>query len=173
MTPISARSRSSVTVGCSVSVPSGCLALMMTRRPLDPRKCNVLFDANAFDRDGGPSDADVDRLLELGRSQKVILIAPGSVRGEIQNPRTPGHVQAAALPQIFSYGVEPNDSERARYREVRDILRGNATDDRHDADARHVVEAAKYGGYFITHDRRINRTKRADLEQVLPRSLWI
>jgi hypothetical protein len=31
----------------------------MTRRPLDPRICNVLFDANAFDRLGGPEDADV------------------------------------------------------------------------------------------------------------------
>jgi hypothetical protein len=32
----------------------------MTRRPLDPRKVNVLFDANAFDR-GADDGAEVDR----------------------------------------------------------------------------------------------------------------
>lgn len=145
----------------------------MTRRPLDPRIVNVVFDANTFNRDGGPEDAAVDRLLELGRSRKITLIMPWSVRPEIEDPRTPAHVQKAALPQFFSYQVGQNTAEQALQRQVRAILQGNATPGRHDADAQHVVEAAKYGGYFITHDRRINHTKRGELEAVLPPSLWI
>jgi hypothetical protein len=144
------------------------------RRPLDPRLVNTVFDANAFDRDGGPDDADVDRLLALGCAGEITLMMPWSVRPEIEHPRTPAHVRQAALPQIFSYRVELTDSERELYRRIRAILQGNATPGKHDADARHVAEAAKYGaGYFITHDHRINRTKRASLEAVLPPSLWI
>jgi hypothetical protein len=142
-------------------------------KPLDPRGVNVTFDANAFKRDGSPDDADVDRLVELGRAGKIILVTPWSVRAELADARTPAPVRSAALPQIFSCPVEQTANEVDRFEHVRAILQGNATPGKHDADARHVAEAAKYGGYFITHDRRINRTKRAELEAVLPPSLRI
>jgi hypothetical protein len=77
------------------------------------------------------------------------------------------------MPQIFSYRVGQIESERELYRRVRDILQGNAAPGKHDADAQHVAEAAKYGGYFITHDRRINHTKRQALQAILPPSFWI
>jgi hypothetical protein len=142
------------------------------RRPLDPRRVNVLFDANAFDG-VGPDDANVDRLIVLGRSRKINLVTPWSVRTELQNLRTPTSVQDAALPQIFSYIVGETAGEQDLYRRIRGILQGDAARGKHDADARHVTEAAKYGGYFITHDRRITHTKRQALEAVLPPSLWI
>ena len=42
-------------------------------------------------------------------------------------------------------------------------MRGNAKPGRHDADAIHIVEAAKHGGrYFITNDVRI-LSKKEDL----------
>jgi len=144
----------------------------MTRRPLDPSKVNVLFDTNAFEGIG-PSDADVDRLLELGRSRKIILVAPWSVRCELHHPHTPARVREATIPQIFSYIVGQNSAEQELYRRVREILQGNAAPGKHDADARHVAEAAKYGGYFITQDHRINKTKREALEVVLPPRLWL
>jgi hypothetical protein len=144
----------------------------MSRRPLDPRKINVLFDSNAFDR-GADGGAEVDRLLGLRASGKITLIAPGGVRQEIHHPRTPASVREAVASQIFSLPVGLNIHERQQLDRIRAILRGNATSGKHDADARHVFEAAKHGGYFITHDKRINHTKRRELEAVLPPSLWI
>ena len=104
----------------------------------------------------------------------VILIAPGSVRREAQHPNTPDSVRTIISDQIFSLPVENNRDERQLFNRIRAILRGNAASGRHDNDARHVFEAAKYGGgYFITHDGRINQTKRQELETVLPPSLRI
>jgi hypothetical protein len=39
-------------------------------------------------------------------------------------------------------------------------------------DADHLFEAAKYGGYFITHDQRI-LTRAGRLREVLPPSLTV
>jgi hypothetical protein len=145
----------------------------MTRRPLDPRKVNVLFDANAFDR-GADGGAEVDRLLALRAAGKINLIAPGGVRQETQHPRTPASVREVVSWQTFSLPVGLNVNERQQLSRIRAILQGNATPGKHDDDAWRVFEAAKYGGgYFITHDRRINQTKRQELESVLPPSLWI
>jgi hypothetical protein len=145
----------------------------VTRRPLDPRKVNVLFDANAFDR-GADGGAEVDRLLALRAAGKINLIAPGGVRQEAQHPHTPASVREIVSGQIFSLPVGLNMNERQQLDRIRAILQGNAAPGKHDDDAKHVFEAAKYGdGYFITHDRRINQTKRQALELELPPSLWI
>jgi hypothetical protein len=144
-----------------------------TRHPLDPRKVNVLIDANALDPSDG-HDADVDRLLALKAVGKIKLIASGGVREEAQHPPTPPAVRENVSAQIFSLPVSLNEVERRQLAGIRAILQGNAAPGQHDADARHVFEAGKYGGgYFITHDRRINKTKRQELEAVLPPSLWI
>jgi len=142
------------------------------RRPLDPRMVNVLFDANAFDRlaDGN----EVDRLLALQADGKINLIAPQGVRREVQHPNTPKAIRDVVSLQIFALPTELNSEERQELARIRAILQGNAASDKHAADAQHVFEAAKYGGgYFVTHDRRINHTKRQELEAVLPPSLWI
>jgi len=140
------------------------------RRLLDRRKVNVVFDANAFDQ----QPDQVKRLLALKAANKIGLIAPGGVRKEIQHPNTPAVVREIVLEQIYSLPVEPNDAERRQFTRIHAILQGNAAPGKHAADARHVFEAAKYGGdYFITHDRRINQTKRRELQVVLPPSLRI
>ncbi|HKN10309.1 MAG TPA: hypothetical protein VJ376_12630 [Pseudomonadota bacterium] len=145
----------------------------MSRRPLDPRKVNVLIDNNALDPSGG-YQAEVDRLLGLKAAGKVVLIAPGGVREEALHPNTPPVVRESVADQVFSLPVGLNQAEQQLLATIRSILQGNAAPGLHDADARHVFEAAKYGGgYFITHDRRINKTKRQELEKILPPSLWI
>lgn len=141
--------------------------------PIDPRLCNVTVDANALDRTGGLQDANVERFIELADTQRITLLVPGSVRAEIQHSRTPADVQDAALPRIFSLPVGLNSSEHALLRRIQDTLRGNAAPGRHDADARHLFEAQKHAGYFITHDRRIIHTKRQALEAFLPSHLRI
>jgi hypothetical protein len=145
----------------------------MTHRPLDPRIWPIAIDANAFNRDGSAHDALVDRLLQLSETGTIHLIVPKGVRQEIQDPRTPVHVQKAAQSKIFTTQVGLNPDEQRRRWVIEQELQGNAKPGKHAADADHLFEAAKYGrGYFITHDRRIlNRSQR--LRDVLPPSLSI
>jgi hypothetical protein len=143
-----------------------------TRRPLDPRKCPVAIDANALDRDGSARDNVVDRLLGLSSAGTINLIVPKRVREEIQNPRTPAHVREAALPKLFTIPVGLNSDEQRRKRIIEQELQGDARPGKHMADADHLFEAAKYGGYFITHDQRI-LTRAGRLREILPPSLTV
>jgi hypothetical protein len=142
------------------------------RRPLYPRICPVAIDANALDRDGSARDDLVDRLLGLSSAGTINLIVPKRVREEIQHPRTPAHVQEAALSRLFTIPVGLNSDEQRRKRVIEQELQGNARPGKHMADADHLFEAAKYGGYFITHDQRI-LTKAGRLGEVLPPSLTV
>jgi hypothetical protein len=140
------------------------------RRPFDPRRSNVAIDANALNRDGSAYDALVDRLLALYAAERVRLIVPKGVRGEILDPRTPAHIRVAAVPMLFSYSVGLNSEEQRKRRLIEQELQGNAAPGKHSADADHLFEAAKYCQYFITHDQRI-LSKAGNLLDVLPPSL--
>jgi hypothetical protein len=144
----------------------------MTHRPLDPRKCPVAIDANALNRDGSAHDGMVDRLLALSSAGTIRLLVPKRVREEILDPRTPAHIQEAALLQIFSYSVGLNSDEQRRHRIITQELQGNAKPGKHESDADHLFEAAKYGGFFITHDARI-LTRAGRLGEALPPSLTV
>jgi hypothetical protein len=144
----------------------------VTHQPLDPRICCVAIDANALNRDGGDHDALVDRLLKLSSACAINLIVPQGVRREILDPRTPDHIQEDTRPLIFTTSVGLTAGERQKLCLTEAELQGNARSGRHAADARHLFEAAKYAGYFITHDQRI--LKRAgNLQTVLPPSLFV
>ena len=100
----------------------------MTRRPLDPRIVNVMFDANAFDP---PTDGnEVDRLLALQADGKINLIAPKGVRHEVEHPNTPKAIRDVVSVQIFSLPTELNSEERQKIARIRAILQGNATSDK-------------------------------------------
>jgi hypothetical protein len=143
------------------------------RGVLDPRICNIHLDANAVDRDGGPRDSLVDRMLGLRQAGKINFVVPGSVRGEVQHPNTPHGVRSTMLPEIFSLPVGRTTGEHDTLRKVRALLQGNATPGRHDADGLHLCEATKYGGgYFITHDARMLK-KRDELRPLLGPELCI
>ena len=58
---------------------------------------------------------------------------------------------------IYTEPVSLTPAEVQRHQQVRDLVRGNAKPGKHDRDAYHMVEAAKYGGYFITRDPRLFR----------------
>ena len=133
---------------------------------IDPRCFNSLIDANALDQLDGPEDAVVDQILALAKDCKVSLILPHSVKAEIEHPNTPVDVKQRALPFIYTEPVSLTPEEGRRHQQVRDLVRGNATPGKHDRDAYHMVEAAKYGGYFITRDQRLIR-KRSEIARVL------
>jgi len=141
-------------------------------RPLDPRKCNIAVDANALDRDGTARDRLVDRFNELSSGRRIRAVVARGVRSEIQHPRTPDHVKAAVLPQIFNLRPGLSAPQEAARHRVQANLQGNAKPGRHAADASHLSEAAETGcAYFITHKRILD--KRSDLDAELPPSLRI
>jgi predicted nucleic acid-binding protein len=141
-------------------------------RPLDPRRVNVTIDANALDKDGSARDAFVDRALQLRQAGKIRFVIPAGVRREIEHPNTPQKVKDAVLPEIFTMPVGLNEQEQEFRQRLTAALQGNALPGKHAADAYHLAEAAKYGGYFITHDERILK-KSGDLQNLLPPSLQI
>jgi len=145
----------------------------MTRRPLDPRICNISCDANALDQDVSVRDRFVTRFCELSASGTLSVVVAGGVRTEVQHPNTPGNVKDSILPKIFNLRPGLNTSQQAERRRVQAVLQGNARPGKHAADASHLSEAAETGcAYFITHDKRI-LDKRDDLRNVLPPSLTI
>lgn len=143
------------------------------RRPLDPRICNIAIDANALD---SPADLPkraslVKRLIGLVEAGELTVTIPHSVLAEINAPATPTAVKRLAVGQLFTIPVQLTDSEARTRKIIEDALQGNAKPGRHKADASHLAEAAKYGGYFITHDERI--LKRSHGLEVLPPSLTV
>jgi len=134
---------------------------------IDPRYFNSFIDANVLDRLGDPEeDGVVDQILELDEANKILLLLPHSVKAEIEHPNTPSEVKQRALPFIFTEPVSLTDEETVRHQRVYDLVRGNAQPGQHERDAYHVVESAKYGGYFITRDQRLI-SKRSEIARLL------
>ena len=140
---------------------------MRTQPPLDPRRGNIHIDANALDPENNDR-TNVDRFLSLKEQGAISVVAPRGVRQEVLNPKTPAPVSQDVCSHIFTIQTADNSQEKARRKKIREILQGDAKLGKHDADADHVFEAQKYGGrYFITHDKRINKVKRDELEELL------
>ncbi len=136
----------------------------MARRKLDPRKANTLLDSNAFEHS---HPTQVDRLQSLMAEGRITLVVPHGVRSETAHPNTPIQIKDMMSEQLFTLEVERSSSEQQEIARIEKILQGNAKPGRHSADAKHVFEAAKHGGYFITHDARIVQKKRSQLEATL------
>ena len=130
------------------------LARAMTHL-IDPRIVNSLIDAHVLDRTGGPDDDIVDEILSLAAEEEINLLLPYSVKSEIEHHNTPAKVKRRAAELLYTEPVSLTPGEKEQHRRVREILQGNAKLGKHDRDAFHVVESAKYGEYFITNDQRI------------------
>ena len=137
----------------------------MSRR-IDPRYFNNLIDAHVLDRTVGPEDVVVDQILALVEEGKFTLLLPHSVKAEIEHRNTPADVKLRAAGLLFTEAVELTPNEEKLHQQVRKIMQGNAMPGKHDRDAYHVVESAKYGGYFITNDNRILK-KASEISSLL------
>jgi hypothetical protein len=138
----------------------------MARRILDPRYGNNHIDAHFLDTVEGTEQEAVERILALYRQRKFTLVLPYSVKAEIEHENTPEHVKTRARELIFTEPVELTQPELELVGRSRDLMRGNAAPGKHDADAFHVVEAAKYGDrHFITNDKRI-LSKKAEISEL-------
>ncbi len=144
----------------------------LVRRPINPRLTNTMIDANALDDKEGSAGAAVDELLALIRDRKINAVLPHSVKAEIEHPNTPAYVKERASGLVFSVPVELNAQEHELRRRVLALMRGNAKPEKHEADARHIVEAGKYGSFFITNDKRRPIKMREAIAELIP-NLWI
>ena len=140
--------------------------------PPDPRYHPALIDAHILDRSIGAANvAAVERILELTRSTQLMVLLPCSVKHELDRPETPADVRRRATDLIYSLKLDLTPGEARLHREARAILQGNAKPGKHAMDAFHLVEAAKWGSFFVTLDGRIIK-KAAEIRAVLP-GLWI
>ena len=146
----------------------------MTNGKLDPRRCGNALDSMILDRDGSSAQNSlVDRLLALEEQGSIHFLQPGTAYRQTQHPRTPAHVRERMAGQIFTLQTDLTPAEQDRRRRVLEVMRGNSTTDRHDADAAILFEASKYAcGYAVTEDKRILRN-RAKLQEILGLPLCI
>jgi hypothetical protein len=113
-----------------------------------------------LDRDGSARDRLVERLLALEEQGAIHFVQPGTAYKQMLDPRTPSHVREVMSGQIFTLPTGLTPPEEDRRRRVLQVIRGNSTTGRHDADAAILFEAGKHAcGYVITEDRRILRNR--------------
>lgn len=126
-----------------------------------------------LDRDGSARDALVDRLLALEAEGAIHFLQPGTAYSQTQHPKTPPGVREHMGGQIFTLPTGLTRQEVERRRRVLEVMRGNSTTTRHDADAAILFEAGKHAcGYVITEDKRI-LSRRVALEDILGPPLCI
>jgi len=133
----------------------------------DPRYGNNHIDAHFLDTVEGEQTEAVERILGLHQDGKFTLLIPYSVKVEIEHKNTPSHVKERARQFVYTESVGLTQDEQELHEQTRTLMRGNAKPGKHDADAIHIVEAAKHGGrYFITNDGRI-LSKKEDLSMLV------
>lgn len=131
---------------------------------LSPRRANNFLDTCAFDPKYAPEGECAQQIRVLGNEAKVHLTLAHSIQKEIAHPNTPAEVKRHAAALNFSIKTDLTPKEVNRLNRIHAILTGCGKPEKYEADSVHVFEAGKYGGYFVTTDRRI-LDKRAELNQ--------
>lgn len=135
------------------------------RRYIDPKRTNNFLDTCAFDPKYSPEDAAAQRIRTLHQDGEIRLILAYSNHKEVAHPHTPEDVKREAIGMLYTLETGLTPPEIARRTRIHATLTGNGKAENYAADAAHVFEAGKYGGYFITSDARILQ-KRGQLENI-------
>src|SRR5262249_22128644 len=122
---------------------------MITDGKLHPKRCGVALDSMVLDRDGSARDTLVDRLLALEEQGAIHFLQPGTAYRQTQHPRTPADVREVMSGQIFTFQTGLTQGEQERRRQVLEVMRGNSTTGRHDADAAILFEAGKHACGYV------------------------
>jgi hypothetical protein len=131
------------------------------RRFLDPRICNSFLDTCAFDPKYAPEHEAASEIRRIAGEFEVSVLIVHSNQKELEHPNTPQDVKRDALGMIFTLATGLTAPEREQKAKIHRILTGNGKPDKYAADAEHVFESGKYGGYFITTDQRILAKREA------------
>lgn len=113
------------------------------------------LDSCAFDPKYYPENLAAEFLLDQYKAEKIELILTHSNQREIDHPNTPDCVKVNAKSLIFTIEDSLTPAEKSLQEKIELILRGNARHGKHKDDARHLFEASKYLGHFVTTDQRI------------------
>ena len=124
-------------------------------RFINPFYFNNLIDGNILNEVADGQDDAVGEIVRLAEQGEISIILPYSVREEAKHLNSPEHVRRAADLFIFSEPVSLTEGEQKQYRALVDVAKGDAKEENIAPDLFHVCEAAKYGGYFITRDKRL------------------
>jgi hypothetical protein len=124
-------------------------------RFIDPFFTNTFVDSNILNGIASGADPEMEEILQRCDEHGMMLHLPYSVKAELDHPRTPAAVRAAASRFIFSIEVPLTEPEIRRYRDAVSTAVGAAFVKNVERDMFHAFEAAKYGGYFITRDKRL------------------
>ena len=135
------------------------------RNTLDPRWANSFLDSCAFDPKYTPEEQAAQEIKAIGDQGKVGLQLTHSNQKELEHPNTPEDVKQEARSMIFTIETDLTPDELRRRTEIHRVLTGNGKPEKYEADARHVFEAGKYIGYFLTTDKHI-LDKRGELRKV-------
>ena len=125
------------------------------RREMNPRYVNNFLDSCAFDPKVEPEAFASGEILAIADAGTFQLIVAHSTQKEIEHPNTPAEVKKRATERIFSLPVGLTQGEQRLRADIHRILTGNGKPENVREDAEHLFEAQKYGGHFITTDRRI------------------
>ena len=127
----------------------------MAYRALSPLIVNSFIDSCAFDPKYEPEASASVEILKLSEGGNFGLEIAHSTQKEIEHPNTPHWVKEQAGGLIYSISVQLTPNEKKLLSDIEVILVGNGKIENIKQDAWHVFEAAKYGHYFITTDKRI------------------
>lgn len=122
---------------------------------LNPFRANIFIDSCAFDPKVEPENSWAEDIFRHYENEEITLIVSHSNMKEAEHPNTPPHIKAEAASKIFSLETTLTPTEIAIKNEIWSILTGNGKPEKMKPDSEHVFEAHKYGGYFVTNDRRI------------------
>ena len=122
---------------------------------ISPLLVTSFIDSCAFDPKYEPETSAANQLHKLSDEGTLQRQIACSTQKEREHPNTPAWVkkQGQSLVDTIEVGMTPY--ERELLRDVHAILTGNGRSETFAQDARHVFEAQKYGGYFVTTDKRI------------------
>ena len=130
------------------------------RNGADPRRCLIFLDANALNPVDEQRAAEVEEFNRLRRLLTLSIIKPHGVEREISHSNTPTRVRHQ-MNGLYTIPASLTQNEEWTKQELRRIMTGNASPDKHIADGDHLFEAQKYGArYFVTNDRRILKKER-------------
>src|SRR5688572_589773 len=123
--------------------------------PANPLIVNNFIDSCAFDPKYEPETSASNEIFTLSNEQRFGLLIAHSTQKEIEHPNTPAWVKQEAAGLIYSIDVQLTPNEKQLLSDIEVILAGNGKIENIRQDARHVFETQKYGGYFVTTDKRI------------------
>jgi len=132
---------------------------------VDPRRVGNFLDSCAFDPKYSPENEAARTILDLGASGEINLLVAHSTQKELDHPNTPADVKREAVGMQYTLNTSKTIREVEQRSQIHAILTGDGSPENYAADAEHVFEAGKYGGCFITADRRI-LTKRRELSSI-------